>query len=153
MSAAKQAISAICSGVFVRGRCADGFEAGTKEMEECLGGGCTGGGLALHTGLQPGGGGLFCHSIRQYRIPKRSEPCKHRAETGAHGGTAVVGVTDKMVAVREIEVPEDPVQKFCAIVGIQEIPISSIDVNCEAGVANLLCIRAGYTSGIVRLPE
>ena len=65
----------------------------------------------------------------------------------------MVGVAYKMVLVREIEIPKDAMEKFGAIVGVEEIPVGGIDINCEAGVANLPCIGAGQVSGIVRLPK
>jgi len=72
------------------------------------------------------GGGIL-----QSRIPKGSEPCQHRAQARAHGGAAVVGIAHKMVLVRKVEIPE----------------------NCQAGIANLLCIDVSQVGGIIRLPE
>jgi len=48
-----------------------------------------------------------------------------------------------MVLVREVQFPEDAVEKLCAIVRIEEVPICGIEVNCEARVANLLYVRTG----------
>ena len=69
-----------------------------------------------------------------------------------HSGAAMVGVTDKTVLVRQVQIPEDAMEKFSAIVRVEEIPVTGFEVNCQAGVTNLLRIRVRYIGGIVRLP-
>src|SRR5438552_7745064 len=107
---------AVCGGVALRGLCPERFEPGTKEADERVGGGRAGRGLALHPGLQPGSGDLFGSVIKRRRIPEGSKPGEHRVEAGAHGGAAVIGATNKMVFVREVQIPEHAVEEFSAIV-------------------------------------
>ena len=117
--------------------------------EGSVGGGRAGRGLASHPGLQPGSGGLFGSGIERRRTPEGSKPGEHGAEAGAHGRAAVVGATDKMVFVREVEIPEHAVEEFSAIVSVEEVLITSFKVNREAGIAKLLRIRASPIGRIV----
>src|ERR1700733_545839 len=149
----EEAEATVCAGVALRGLGAKGLEAGTQEMDERIGSGRTGGRLALPPGLEPGGGGLFGSGVRLHRLPDGSKPGEQGAQTGAHGQATVVGAAHKMVFVREVEVPEDAMEEFSAIMGIQEVTVTGFDVNSEARVANLLRVRAGPVGGVIRLPE
>jgi hypothetical protein len=90
----------------------------------------TGRRLALHTGLQPDAGGMFGYIIRRHRIPEDSEPGKHRVKARAHGGAAVVGVTDKMILMPQVQIPEDAMKEFGAHHSVEKIPVTGFKVNC-----------------------
>jgi|HubBroStandDraft_1064217.scaffolds.fasta_scaffold23071_3 hypothetical protein len=57
----------------------------------------------------------------------------------------MVGVADKIVLVREIEISEDAVEKFGAIVGVEEIPVSGVNVNCQADIARSITLAGSRT--------
>jgi len=61
----------------------------------------------------------------------------------------MVSATNKMVFVGEVEIPEHVMQEFSAIVSVEEVPITGLKVNGEAGFANLQCVRASPVGGIV----
>ena len=61
----------------------------------------------------------------------------------------MVSTTDKMVFVREVEIPEHAVEEFSAIVGIEEVRVTDLEVNGKAGIAKLLRIPASPVGGIV----
>ena len=134
--------AAVCGGVALRGLCAERFEPGTKKADERVSGGRTGRGLALHSGFEPDNGGQFGGGIQRKRIPEGSEPGEHRAQAGARGGAAMVGATEKMVFVREVKIPEHAVEEFRAVVGVEEVPVTGLKVNGQAGFSKLLRIRA-----------
>ena len=54
-----------------------------------------------------------------------------------------------MVLVRDVQIPQQPVQEFSSIVGVEKILPGSVYVNGEAGLAKLLRIRARPVGWIV----
>jgi hypothetical protein len=80
----------------------------------------TGRRLTLHTGLQPDASGMFGYIIRRHRIPEDSEPGKHRVKAMAHGGAAMVDVTDKMILRPQVQIPEDAMKELGAIMRLRK---------------------------------
>jgi hypothetical protein len=54
----------------------------------------------------------------------------------------VVGVTDKMVFVREVEIPPQTMEGFSTVIDVEEVPVTGLKVDGEAATANLLRVRA-----------
>ena len=67
----------------------------------------TGRRLALHIGLQPDAGGMFGYILRRHRIPEgfRTRQTSCEGEGAWRGPT--VGVTDKMILMPQVQIPED----------------------------------------------
>ena len=64
-----------------------------------------------------------------------------------HGGTAVVGSTGEPVLVGQIEVPQDAVKKFSAVVRVNEVVVACLDVNREIVFANGSAFASAMQAG------
>jgi hypothetical protein len=71
----------------------------------------------------------------------------------ARGGAAMIGVTDKMILMPQVQIPEDAMKEFGANMRVEKIPVTGFKVNRYTGVPNLLRIRVEYVGGFVRLPK
>jgi hypothetical protein len=58
-----------------------------------------------------------------------SEPGKHRVKARAHGGAAMVGVTDKVILMPQVRIPEDAMKEFGALIPVEKIPVAGFKVN------------------------
>jgi hypothetical protein len=54
-----------------------------------------------------------------------------------------------MVFVRHVEIPQYAVEEFGSIMGVQKVPVTSLNIDGEARIANLLGIRASAVGRIV----
>ena len=61
----------------------------------------------------------------------------------------MVSATNKMVFMREVQIPEHTVEKFSSIVGVEEISVTDLKVDGEAGFAKLLHTCARPVGGII----
>jgi hypothetical protein len=124
ISVAKQPKAAVCGGIFLRCRGADWFELGAKETDERISG---------RRNRQ--------EACPAYRIAARrwrnvrlhhpaasnseaSEPGKHRVKARAHCGATMVGVTDKVTLMPQVQIPEDTMKEFGAIMRVEKIPVA-----------------------------
>jgi hypothetical protein len=62
-------------------------------------------------------------------LQRDSEPGKHRVKARARGGAAMVGVTDKMILMPQVQIPEDAMKEFGAIMRVEKIPVTGFKVN------------------------
>jgi hypothetical protein len=72
---------------------------------------------------------MFGYLIRRYRMLEDSEPGKHRVKARARGGAAMVGVTDKMLLMPQVQIPEDAMKEFGAITRVEKIPVTGFKVS------------------------
>jgi hypothetical protein len=124
-----------------------------KDPDELLGGWTCRGWTTGHSSIDPGVYRPFLSAglnrFRSQRVDDGANPEVHGAHARTHARAAVIGATYEMILVRNVEVPEHAVQELSTVMGIQEIVIARIDINCQAGLTNQIPVRKSAVGGIV----